>query len=96
LRGVEKARKAAEPKHLDALVRFAERAYRRPLTKTEKTDLLAFYAGVASRATLSHEDAIRDAVVSVLMAPDFLYRIDLLSSQQQPASSPPRRSGMSR
>jgi hypothetical protein len=87
LRGVEKARKAAEPKHLDALVRFAERAYRRPLTKTEKTDLLAFYAGVRKQSDLSHEDAIRDAVVSVLMAPDFLYRIDLLSSQQQPASS---------
>ena len=43
LRGLEKEHAEAEPKHLDALVRFAARAYRRPLTKAEHDDLLAYY-----------------------------------------------------
>src|SRR5439155_23804146 len=43
VRALEQARAAAEPVHLDALVAFARRAYRRPLTKTESDDLLGFY-----------------------------------------------------
>ncbi|MGH7173963.1 MAG: DUF1587 domain-containing protein, partial [Gemmataceae bacterium] len=43
IRWVERARLAAEPSHLEALLRFAERAYRRPLLKAEQQDLLAFY-----------------------------------------------------
>jgi hypothetical protein len=35
---------------------------------------------------LTHEDAIRDSVVSVLMSPDFCYRIDLLDARMSPAS----------
>ena len=33
----------AEPHHLDALVKFAARAYRRPLTPAERDDLLGYY-----------------------------------------------------
>jgi len=79
LRSLEKERKAAEPKHLTALVQFAERAYRRPLTAGERTDLLAYYKKLRAENRLSHEDAVRDCVVSVLMSPDFLYRFDLAS-----------------
>ena len=43
IRWVEQARLAAEPSHLDALLDFAERAYRRPLTAAERDELLAFY-----------------------------------------------------
>ena len=43
LRNLEKQHVAAEPKHLAALVSFAERAYRRPLTANERSDLLAYY-----------------------------------------------------
>src|SRR5207248_5386693 len=39
----EKAAAAAEPKQLDALVGFAARAYRRPLTDNEKAKLLGLY-----------------------------------------------------
>jgi hypothetical protein len=78
LRGMEKTRAASEQKHLDALMRFAARAYRRPLTKAERDDLLAYYHKMRERDALSHEDAIRDSVVSVLMSPYFLYRIDLM------------------
>lgn len=74
IRAVEKARKDAEPLHLEGLIEFAGRAYRRPLTGAEKEDLRSYYRSL--RATLSHEDAMRDLVVLVLMSPDFCYRVD--------------------
>jgi hypothetical protein len=77
LRNLEKEHVAAEPKHLAALVRFAEHAYRRPLTANERADLIAYYQTLRTKNQLSHEDAVRDTLVSVLMSPDFLYRFDL-------------------
>ncbi len=93
LRSLEKERKDAEPKQLDALLKFAARAYRRPLTKAERDDLLAYYHAVREKNELSHEGAIRDTIASILMSPDFLYRIDLLDTSttaskiSQPLSS---------
>src|SRR6266850_1973309 len=75
VRALERAKAAAEPSHLDALLALAARAYRRPLTKTESDDLLGFYRSLRAQP-LSHEDAIRDAVASVLMSPYFCYRVD--------------------
>ena len=43
IRWVEKARLDAEPSHLEALLHFAARAYRRPLSEEEKEDLLGYY-----------------------------------------------------
>ncbi len=80
LRSLEKMRAEAESKHLPLLVRFAARAYRRPLTKSEEGDLLANYRKLRSKSQLSHEDALRECVAGVLMSPDFLYRIDLQTS----------------
>ena len=77
LRGLEKMHTDAEPKHLDALLKFAARAYRRPLSKAESDDVIAYYHRLRDQSGLSHEDAIRDSIVAVLMAPDFCYRIDL-------------------
>jgi mono/diheme cytochrome c family protein len=77
LRKLEREHTSAEPKHLDALVRFAARAYRRPLTKAERDDLVAYYHTLRTKNELSHEEALRDSLVSVLMSPDFLYRFDL-------------------
>ncbi|MBV8818745.1 MAG: DUF1592 domain-containing protein, partial [Acidobacteriaceae bacterium] len=85
LRGLEKERKEAEPKHMQALLSFAARAYRRPLTKAEQNDLLEYYQALRTKKELSHVDAIRECIVSVLMSPDFLYRIDLLDSANPPA-----------
>ena len=84
LRNLEKQHKAAEPKHLAALTRFAERAYRRPLTQAERADLLAYYKKLRTENRLSHEDAVRDSIVSVLMSPDFLYRFDLAKTASVP------------
>ena len=83
VRAFEQARTAAEPSHIDALLAFAARAYRRPMTKTETDDLLAFYHSLRDQR-LSHEDAIRDSVVSVLMSPYFSYRVDSPSLTQNP------------
>ncbi len=77
IRRVERRRLAAEPSHLDALVRFAERAYRRPLTTAERNDLLAFYRTIRKQDDPGHEEALRDTLVAVLMSPHFCYRFDL-------------------
>jgi hypothetical protein len=81
---VEKRRIEAEPSQLKALVEFAGRAYRRTLLEEERTDLLAFYRAQREKEGLSHEDAIRESIVTVLMSPHFNYRV-------QP---PPTRSGV--
>src|SRR4026209_2903662 len=70
----------AEPGHLKALEVFAERAYRRPLSQKERDGLRAFYRESREENGLDHEDAIRDCVVSVLMSPNFCYRVDLVEA----------------
>ncbi|MEO7415183.1 MAG: DUF1592 domain-containing protein [Opitutaceae bacterium] len=76
IRWVEQTRVAAEPSHLKALLEFAARAYRRPLTVQDREDLLGFYRSARER-NLDHEAAIREAVVVVLLSPKFSYRVDL-------------------
>ncbi len=80
LRGLEKEHVDAEPKQLDALLQLAARAYRRPLTGSDRDQLLTYYHGLRKNDALSHEDAIRNSLVGVLMSPDFLYRIDILDA----------------
>jgi hypothetical protein len=77
LRSLEKMRAAAEPVQLEAMATFAARAYRRPLTNAEHDGLLAYYQRLRKQDALSHEDAMRDAVASILISPVFLYRADL-------------------
>ena len=73
------AQVAAEPKHLDALLGFATRAWRRPLADDERTAILASYR--ADRAEgAKHDPAFRAALARVLSSPWFLYRVE------QPAS----------
>src|SRR5262249_17256778 len=88
IRWVENARSAAEPSHLKALLGFAERACRRPLSQGERDDLLAFYRSLRKEEGLDHEEAIRDTVVSVLMSPQFCYRIDPIAAGLRPAVEP--------
>ena len=76
IRWVEKARVDAEPTHVAALQDFASRAYRRPLTQTERVDLVAYYHKLRQQAGVDHEEAMRDAIASILVSPDFCYRVD--------------------
>jgi hypothetical protein len=77
VRRVERERREAEPQHLKAIQRFAERAFRHPLSSDERRDLVRFYEILRKEDGLSHEDAVHDTVVSILMSPRFLYRVDL-------------------
>ena len=75
LRSMEKLHADAEPQHVQALARFAERAYRRPLTPPERDRILGFYQTLREKSGLTHEEAIRDSIVSILMSPNFCYRM---------------------
>jgi hypothetical protein len=66
---------AAEPKQLDAVIDFANRAYRRPIAPTEKADLRALYARLRQQE-LPHDDALRLTLARVLIGPAFLYRTE--------------------
>lgn len=80
IRWVESQRLAAEPSHLQDLLDFARRAYRRVLSEAEQTDLLGFYHALRSDGA-SHDDAVQDCIVSILVSPHFGYRMDLFASE---------------
>jgi len=80
IRWVEQARLDAEPGHLKALVEFAARAYRRPLSADDRDDLLEFYRTSRERLGLDHETAVRESIVVVLMSPNLTYRVDLVEA----------------
>ena len=88
LRAFEKLHAAAEPKHLDALLKFAARAYRRPLSKAERDDILTYYHALREKNNLTHEEAVRNSIASILMSPDFCYRIDLESASPRGGTKP--------
>jgi len=64
-----------QPRHIDALVKLADRAYRRPLTEAEGTELRTFYRKLREQE-LSHEEAIKLTIARILVAPAFLYRAE--------------------
>ena len=84
IRWVEAARVQAQPVQLKALEDFAARAYRRPLTLAERDDLVSYYHSLREKDGLSHEDAMRDSVVSILMSPDFCYQLNLTAAAAKP------------
>jgi hypothetical protein len=73
-----------QPEHMEALVDFAARAYRRPLKPAEKEELLALY-GKLRAEEISHEDAFRLTLARVFVSPSFLYRIELAPPGKNPA-----------
>lgn len=80
IRMVQKARREAEKGHLEALLDFAARAYRRPLTKADRADLLSFYKEAREGLRLTHEEAMRESIVLLLTSPKFSYRVDLVEA----------------
>ncbi len=79
---------SSESRHIDALLRFAERAYRRPLVVEEKVDLLNLYRSLRAQGQ-EHDPALRRVVARVLVSPNFLYRIEQPAAglKPQPVSS---------
>ena len=64
------------------LTALARRAFRRPVTKTDVDPLYAFYE--QRRAVADFESGIQAAIEAMLVAPEFLFRIE-----QDPASAKP-------
>jgi len=62
-----------EPVHLQAVFDFADRAWRRPVSATERVQLTNLYAKLRGQE-LSHEAAVRMLIARVLVTPAFLYR----------------------
>jgi len=73
----------AEPHHLRQLLDFAASAYRRPLLDKEQDNLHALYQKQRSEG-LSHEEAFGSTFARILIAPEFLYRLEQPGPGQQP------------
>jgi mono/diheme cytochrome c family protein len=85
------AQAAARPGHVRDCLEFAGRAWRRPLNEKEKQELRSFYDKAIS-ADPDHRKAIRALLSRVLIAPQFLYRVEQVadaSPGKPPADSPP-------
>ncbi len=80
-RRLETLKIESEAVQLEAVVRFAQRAYRRPLSKVDRNTILAFYQSLRHDDGLVHEDAIRDSIIRILMSPQFCYRVSLPSDR---------------
>jgi hypothetical protein len=78
----------SEPKQIDALIDFAARAYRRPLSAEEESGLRGLYAQLRLEE-IPHEQAFRLTLARVLAAPAFLYRIEtpVAGSAQGPVTN---------
>jgi hypothetical protein len=66
----------AEPRHVDAVVALAGRAFRRPLQPDEETRLRTLYDTLRKK-DVPHEEAIRAVLAHVLVSADFLYKIEV-------------------
>jgi hypothetical protein len=73
--GVAAAQAAARPGHVEDCLRFASRAWRRPLTEKEKQSLRDFYQNTVSIDN-DHRKAIQTLLARILVAPQFLYRLE--------------------
>lgn len=74
--GKQKRLVLAQSGHLRDVVSFAEEAWRKPLTKLQRQRLSDFYDYLVDEKGQDHEGAIRSLIARVLVAPDFLYRIE--------------------
>lgn len=70
------AQMAAHPGHIEDAIRFASRAWRRPLSPIEKDSLRSFYTTAREEGGLDHRKAIRALLTRILVAPAFLYRLE--------------------
>ena len=65
----------AEPRHVEAVIDIAHRAYRRSLSDAEKQELRGLHRKLREQ-NVAHADAVRLTLARVLVAPAFLYRLE--------------------
>lgn len=73
----------AEPRHVEQLIAFADRAWRRPLIDSERDELRSLYRQLRAQE-LPHEEVFRFTLARIFIAPAFLYRLE----QNVPGSAP--------
>jgi hypothetical protein len=71
-----KSLRDAEPKHLESVLAFAQKAYRQPLNDPQRATLHNLYARLRQSDT-NHDDAVRLLLARILVAPEFLYRTEI-------------------
>lgn len=67
--------KESRSTHVDGVVEFADRAWRRSLTDSEKAAIRDLYADLLVSG-LDHEEAIQLTLARVMTSPAFLYRLE--------------------
>ncbi|QDS94991.1 hypothetical protein FF011L_37750 [Roseimaritima multifibrata] len=78
IRWVETTRSETESIHVESMIQLAAQAFRRDLQPNEIDSFRSFYRDRRETDHLSHEEAMQDLLVSILMSPHFSYRVDLL------------------
>ena len=76
---------AAEPRQLAALIEFASRAYRRPLSAAEGSELRGLYRELRVQH-VPHDEAIRATLARIFIGAPFLYRLE--KAPASPAAAP--------
>ena len=77
---IENSLQQARENHVDQVLEVAAKAWRRPLTQQELTSLREFYEELQSTEEVDHDTAIRTLLTRILVAPEFLYRIETPAS----------------
>lgn len=67
-----------------ALLKFAEKAFRRPLQDNEKTGLKSLYEAIRKKGA-DHNEAFRGVLARILTSPSFLFRTESSPPGKQPA-----------
>lgn len=76
MRGAEDFRNlliAVEPTQVNAAIRFADRAWRRPVTDQERQAMKDLYSEMRKK-DVAHDDTVRLLIARILTSPAFLYR----------------------
>lgn len=76
-----------EPVQLESVLKFANTAWRRPLTDSERHGLIGLYHSLRGKE-IPHEEALRLTLARVFMAPGFLYKVEnpTTGAEQAPVS----------
>lgn len=88
IRAAERDRTASEPVQRQALLIFAQKAFRHPLSSAERADIQSFYTMLRQKEGLSHDDAMRDTLTRILLSPSFFFRLDMESPAVPPEIVP--------
>jgi len=83
--GVARAMLQAQPGHINDALKFASRAWRRPLTAAEQTGLRRFYDTARAANKLDHDGGIRAVVARILVSPAFIYRVESVAAGPEKA-----------